>query len=174
MVADAHDASTALAARGRDSTHPSTASSIAQGYATVCRFFPGARERSIDDALVARVLEASASGKALCFEDQYAMSARTSARLSKKAVSSSSASTTKYFEPAEPRRDAEGVELSPMRNPGFRPAYSRIQASMLVVVVLPCVPDTASTHLSRSTCSASHCGPDAYARPEFSKSSTTG
>ena len=48
----------------------------------------------------------------------------------------------------------------PIRKPGFRPAYSRIHASMLVVVVLPCVPETASTHLSRSTCSASHCGPD--------------
>ena len=39
------------------------------------------------------------------------------------------------------------------------PAYSRIQASMLLVVVLPWVPDTARTHLSLSTCSASHCGP---------------
>ena len=54
------------------------------------------------------------------------------------------------------------------------PAYSRIHASMLVVVVLPCVPETASTHLSRSTCSASHCGPDEYALPESSNASTTG
>ena len=32
----------------------------------------------------------------------------------------------------------------PIRNPGFSPAHSRIQASSEVVVVFPCVPATAS------------------------------
>jgi len=58
-------------------------------------------------------------------------------------VSYSSASITKW-RPA-PRR-AETPKLSgtpPTRKPGARPARSRIQASIAVVVVLPCVPATA-------------------------------
>ena len=43
--------------------------------------------------------------------------------------------------------------------PGFNPAASRIQASIEVVPVLPCVPATASTCWWRNTFSASHCGP---------------
>ena len=48
----------------------------------------------------------------------------------------------------------------PIRKPGLRPASSSIQASIELVVVLPCVPATASTHLPCSTCSPSHCGPE--------------
>jgi fructose-1,6-bisphosphatase/inositol monophosphatase family enzyme len=52
---------------------PSGASSIAQGFATVARFFPGAREvlAAIDDEVVAAVLGPVQPGKAQCFEDQY-------------------------------------------------------------------------------------------------------
>ena len=39
----------------------------------------------------------------------------------------------------------------PIKKPGFIPAYSRIQASMLLVVVFPCVPAAASTHLPGNT-----------------------
>ena len=45
---------------------------------------------------------------------------------------------------------------------------------MLVVVVLPCVPATATTHLSLSTFLASHCGPEWYGMPESRNASTTG
>jgi hypothetical protein len=50
-----------------------------------------------------------------------------------------------------PRR--RKVHAAPRRSgyPGARPAASRIQASMAEVVVLPCVPATASTHLSLRT-----------------------
>lgn len=53
---------------------PSGASSIAHGFATVARFFPGVRETlgAIDDAIVGAVMGPQPSGKALCFEDQYA------------------------------------------------------------------------------------------------------
>lgn len=53
---------------------PSQATSILHGYAMVSRFFPGARDElaAIDEAIVARVLGPPASGKAACFEDQYA------------------------------------------------------------------------------------------------------
>src|SRR3972149_5473867 len=37
----------------------------------------------------------------------------------------------------------------PIRKPGLSPAYSRIHASIAAVVVLPCVPATASTPLPR-------------------------
>ena len=52
---------------------PSAAPSIAHGFATVSRFFPGAREvlAAIDDEMVADVLGAVQRGKAQCFEDQY-------------------------------------------------------------------------------------------------------
>ena len=45
---------------------------------------------------------------------------------------------------------------------------------MAVVVVLPCVPVTAITWRSRSTCSASHCGPEVYGMPRSSMASITG
>ena len=53
---------------------PSPAKTIAHGYATVARFFPGARDElaAIDEAIVHGALGAPAPGKAHCFEDQYA------------------------------------------------------------------------------------------------------
>jgi fructose-1,6-bisphosphatase/inositol monophosphatase family enzyme len=53
---------------------PSGESSIAHGFSTVARFFPGARDvlGALDDAIVRGALGAPPSGKALCFEDQYA------------------------------------------------------------------------------------------------------
>jgi fructose-1,6-bisphosphatase/inositol monophosphatase family enzyme len=53
---------------------PSAARSIAHGYTTVARFFPGARDElaAIDEAIVHGALGPYASGKAHCFEDQYA------------------------------------------------------------------------------------------------------
>jgi len=55
---------------------PSTATTIAHGYASISRFFPGARDElaAIDEAIVRGALGAPAPGKALCFEDQYASS----------------------------------------------------------------------------------------------------
>jgi fructose-1,6-bisphosphatase/inositol monophosphatase family enzyme len=56
--------------------HPSKAASIAHGYTTVARFFPGARETlaAIDDEVVMAALGPVQPGKAHCFEDQYACS----------------------------------------------------------------------------------------------------
>jgi fructose-1,6-bisphosphatase/inositol monophosphatase family enzyme len=53
---------------------PSTAATIAHGYATIARFFPGARDElaAVDEAIVLGALGAQAPGKAACFEDQYA------------------------------------------------------------------------------------------------------
>jgi len=53
---------------------PANADSIAHGYATVARFFPGAREElaAIDEEIVLRSLGPVQPGKAHCFEDQYA------------------------------------------------------------------------------------------------------
>lgn len=53
---------------------PSTAVSIEHGYASMTRFFPGARDElaAIDEAVVFGALGPYASGKAHCFEDQYA------------------------------------------------------------------------------------------------------
>src|SRR5262245_30280106 len=53
---------------------PSTAKSIAHGYATIARFFPSARDElaAIDEAIVRGALGPHAPGKAHCFEDQYA------------------------------------------------------------------------------------------------------
>ncbi|HEY7191173.1 MAG TPA: hypothetical protein VH436_31695 [Vicinamibacterales bacterium] len=53
---------------------PSTASSIAHGFSTVARFFPGARDvlGALDESIVRGALGAQPEGKALCFEDQYA------------------------------------------------------------------------------------------------------
>lgn len=52
---------------------PSTARSIAHGFATVSRFFPGAREQlaAIDDEVVQAALGPVQPGRAHCFEDQY-------------------------------------------------------------------------------------------------------
>ncbi|MSR83919.1 MAG: inositol monophosphatase [Candidatus Latescibacteria bacterium] len=52
---------------------PSTATTIAHGFATVVRFFPGAREllAAIDDEVARAVLGPLPPGRAACFEDQY-------------------------------------------------------------------------------------------------------
>lgn len=52
---------------------PSRATTIAHGFATVSRFFPGARDElaAIDEALMRAVLGPPQRGKAQCFEDQY-------------------------------------------------------------------------------------------------------
>ena len=53
---------------------PSAARTIAHGFATVARFFPGARDElaAIDDAIAHAALGPPVAGKASCFEDQYA------------------------------------------------------------------------------------------------------
>jgi fructose-1,6-bisphosphatase/inositol monophosphatase family enzyme len=52
---------------------PSTAGTIAHGFAMVARFFPGAREElaAIDEEIVIGALGPVQPGKAHCFEDQY-------------------------------------------------------------------------------------------------------
>ena len=52
---------------------PSTAATIEHGYASIVRFFPGARDvlAAIDDEVVRAALGVHAPGKAHCFEDQY-------------------------------------------------------------------------------------------------------
>jgi fructose-1,6-bisphosphatase/inositol monophosphatase family enzyme len=52
---------------------PSTATSIRHGFASVSRFFPGAREElaAIDEEIVRGALGEVERGKAHCFEDQY-------------------------------------------------------------------------------------------------------
>jgi fructose-1,6-bisphosphatase/inositol monophosphatase family enzyme len=56
---------------------PSTATTIAHGYAQISRFFPGARDvlAAIDEEIVINALGPVQPGKAHCFEDQYASSA---------------------------------------------------------------------------------------------------
>ena len=59
---------------GQDLTpRPSQATSIAHGFATVSRFFPGAREvlAALDDSIAEQVLGPVEAGKAQYFEDQY-------------------------------------------------------------------------------------------------------
>lgn len=53
---------------------PSTADDIAHGFVNIARFFPGARDAlaAVDEQMVETVLGPPPSGKALCFEDQYA------------------------------------------------------------------------------------------------------
>ena len=53
---------------------PSAAGTIAHGFSTIARFFPGARDTlgALDEAIVRGALGEQPSGKALCFEDQYA------------------------------------------------------------------------------------------------------
>jgi fructose-1,6-bisphosphatase/inositol monophosphatase family enzyme len=52
---------------------PSGSRSIAHGFSTIARFFPGAREElaAIDDTIVREALGPVQPGKAQCFEDQY-------------------------------------------------------------------------------------------------------
>jgi hypothetical protein len=52
---------------------PSSAISIAQGFAMISRFFPGARDilAEIDEEIVRSALGKPLAGKAQCFEDQY-------------------------------------------------------------------------------------------------------
>lgn len=52
---------------------PSTATTIAHGFATVARFFPGSRAAlgALDDEIVANLLGPPQPGKAQAFEDQY-------------------------------------------------------------------------------------------------------
>ena len=52
---------------------PSRAETIAHGFASVSRFFPGARDvlAAIDDEVATAVLGPPGAGKAACFEDQY-------------------------------------------------------------------------------------------------------
>jgi fructose-1,6-bisphosphatase/inositol monophosphatase family enzyme len=56
---------------------PSSALSIAHGFSTISRFFPGAREllARIDEAMVRACIGPVTPGKASCFEDQYIASA---------------------------------------------------------------------------------------------------
>ena len=53
--------------------HPSRADTIAHGFASISRFFPGARDvlAAIDDEIAIAVGGPQRAGKALCFEDQY-------------------------------------------------------------------------------------------------------
>jgi len=55
------------------SLRPSTASTLAHGFSSVSRFFPGARDvlAAIDDEIVGDVEGRPMAGKAACFEDQY-------------------------------------------------------------------------------------------------------
>lgn len=52
---------------------PSSATTIAHGFAMIARFFPGAREElaAIDEEIVRGALGPVREGKAHCFEDQY-------------------------------------------------------------------------------------------------------
>ncbi len=56
---------------------PSRAETVEHGFATVCRYFPGARDvlAAIDDEIVTAIAGPVRPGKALCFEDQYASTA---------------------------------------------------------------------------------------------------
>ena len=52
---------------------PSQSATLAHGFSSVSRFFPGARDvlAAIDDEIVAEVMGPAVAGKAACFEDQY-------------------------------------------------------------------------------------------------------
>jgi hypothetical protein len=52
---------------------PSQVPTLAHGFSSVSRFFPGARDvlAAIDDEIVAEVMGPPTAGKASCFEDQY-------------------------------------------------------------------------------------------------------
>lgn len=53
---------------------PSGSGTLAHGFASVVRFFPGARDvlSAVDDAMTREVLGVPAPGQAIAFEDQYA------------------------------------------------------------------------------------------------------
>ena len=53
--------------------HPSQAQTIAQGYGSIARFFPGGRAElaAIDDEVIEQTLGPTRAGKVLAFEDQY-------------------------------------------------------------------------------------------------------
>jgi hypothetical protein len=55
------------------SLRPSQAATLALGFSSVSRFFPGARDvlAAIDDEIVADAVGPATAGKAACFEDQY-------------------------------------------------------------------------------------------------------
>jgi hypothetical protein len=55
------------------SLHPSRAHTIAHGFASISRFFPGVREElaAIDEEIVREALGPVQPGKTHCFEDQY-------------------------------------------------------------------------------------------------------
>jgi fructose-1,6-bisphosphatase/inositol monophosphatase family enzyme len=55
------------------SLHPSAAAGLAQGFATISRFFPGLRVplAEIDEQIMRAALGPVRRGKAQCFEDQY-------------------------------------------------------------------------------------------------------
>jgi len=55
------------------SLRPSRATTLAHGFASVSRFFPGVRDvlAAIDDEIIAEVLGPPVASKAACFEDQY-------------------------------------------------------------------------------------------------------
>lgn len=61
-------------ARKQIPLRPSQSPTIAHGYAGIVRFFPGVREElaAIDDEIIREALGPVQSGKAQCFEDQYA------------------------------------------------------------------------------------------------------
>jgi fructose-1,6-bisphosphatase/inositol monophosphatase family enzyme len=52
---------------------PSRAPTLAHGFASVSRFFPGVRDvlAAIDDEIIRETLGPAVTGKAACFEDQY-------------------------------------------------------------------------------------------------------
>src|SRR5262249_41784652 len=52
---------------------PSQSATLGHGFASVSRFFPGARDvlAAIDDEIVGEVMGPAVAGKAACFEDQY-------------------------------------------------------------------------------------------------------
>jgi hypothetical protein len=54
--------------------HPSTASDARNGFATICRFFPGGRDvlAELDESLCARLFADRRPYEAIVFEDQYA------------------------------------------------------------------------------------------------------
>jgi fructose-1,6-bisphosphatase/inositol monophosphatase family enzyme len=60
-------------ARTRLAIQPSQATTIANGYGGIARFFPGGREllAAIEDEVIERVLGPTEPGKARTFEDQY-------------------------------------------------------------------------------------------------------
>jgi len=74
--ADAHRYNRVTGGHASFLPRPSVARSIAHGYATVSRFFPGARDElaAIDEEIVTGALGPVRPGKALCFEDQYVSS----------------------------------------------------------------------------------------------------